>query len=81
MRKGLQPVNPMLLHQKEATVIAQKLYNPNCEAEDYRSIVLVARTCDFVVWNYNSQTCSFSRGDYCDGLTKARDLFNSRGLI
>jgi len=67
-------------------LLAQKLFNPLCESDDFLSIVLFERRCEsnigkseWVVWNHNAQSGGCFSGGYHSTQFKAWADFNSRG--
>ncbi len=80
MRHGLYPVET-----PQGKILAQKLYNPACEADDFLSVVLVQRTfdngVDYVIWIHNHQTDGLSGGDYVATPELAWKRFNERGQM
>jgi hypothetical protein len=79
MRKGLAPFNPAKANIA-GVILAQKLYNPLCESDDFLSVVLIQRADDdFVVWTHNAQSGGYSCGSYSDSQRLSWDEFNRRG--
>jgi len=83
MRDSFTPVSANLQLQY-GLLLAQKLYNPFCESDDFLSVVLIDRadrTGRYVVWTYNSQTNGMSGGQYFTSLDDAMKEFSERGYL
>lgn len=76
MRHGIFPAK-----SQHGPILAQKLYNPDHEGDDFLSVVLVFRgPNDYVVWTHNAQTGGFSSGTYTTNHEEAWKFFSERGL-
>lgn len=76
MRQGMSSI----VGTSKGVVLAQKLYNPKCESDDFLSVVLIQRgKSDFVTWVHNAQVGSFFEGNYESSQEAAWDTFNLRG--
>jgi len=74
MRHGIYPAKT-----PHGPILAQKLYNPGHEGDDFLSVVLVQREHDFVIWTHNQSAGGFAGGQYIKDADDAWKAFNERG--